>query len=38
LATAGANTAFRGVAMAPIPEPTLLGVAALALLTLRRAR
>lgn len=37
LATAGANTAFRGVALAPIPEPGVLAVAALAgLIALRR--
>ncbi len=36
LATAGANTAYRGVAMAPVPEPTVLGMLAAALVLVRR--
>jgi hypothetical protein len=38
LATAGANTAFRGVALAPIPEPALLTMVGLTLLALLRRR
>jgi len=36
LATAGTFQAFRGVAMAPIPEPAVLGLLAAALVMLRR--
>jgi hypothetical protein len=35
---ASVNEAFRGVAIAAIPEPALLGVAAVALLAFRRCR
>ncbi|MCX7004439.1 MAG: hypothetical protein NTV22_14365 [bacterium] len=36
LATAGTNKAFRGVALAPVPEPAVLGLLAAALVLLRR--
>jgi len=38
LANAGANTAFRGVAMAPVPEPAVLGLIGVALVAFLRRR